>query len=266
MKNQMKKLITFLIILMTLSSCTTHKIVKEYYSDGKLAVEKIYPNKKDTLSYLELKYFPTGELFSRFNYNDGHPAGGFADFTPKGIIIKRGTYEAGKLVGVLQEYDTTGILARETYYINDKKVIYSYGWHSKNKEIFGQDFFLFKNDTSIYRVGQILKKLDGSFIKNMSAYSLIISNDTILESSYCFDLRTFFPIPCNKYEISFGTPNTNLEFNKVDTSFTTADSLIKICNYKFHKGMNHVFCKVIAYSVDKADTAKFFAFKDVFVK
>jgi hypothetical protein len=262
----MKKTFLFFLILLSILGCKRQKIVNYYYQTGKIMVSKIYPDKRDTTTYKELKFFDDGMLLSRYNYRNNRPEGGFGAFTPKGIIIERGTYEDGNLAGVLQEYDTTGVLARETYYINGKKVIYSYGWYSENKEIFGQNIFLFKNDTAIYRVGQILRAENGTYIKKMSAYSLIISKDTILESSNCFDLRTFFPVSCSKYEISFGTPNINLEFNKVDTSFTTADSLIKICNYKFHKGMNHVFCKVVAYSVDIADTATFFAYKDVFVK
>lgn len=259
----MKYILFPFIIFITIFSCSQQKTVNYFYPSGKLKSTKVYSNKNDTLNYQELRFFDTGELLSRQNYVNGHLEGSYEIFTPKGIIVEQGRFKEGKREGVFQEFDTVGTLTRETYYINDKKTIYTRNWLSKSQIYKGKDYYLFKNDTA-FLIGQIVIERNDDIINtNMSFCSIISSKDTVSELPFCFNLRTIFPFPCSKYEITIGTPNINLEFSRIDTSFTTTDSVIIICNQKLNPGINHIFSKVVAFS---RDTATFFAYKDVFVK
>jgi hypothetical protein len=258
----MKKSFVLLFSLLMIIACTKQKIIKEYYPDGKILKMQVYANKNDTLNYEVLHFFNTGELLSRWTCVNGHREGGFRVFTPKGIIVEQGTYKEGKKDGVYLEYDTTGILTGDSYFINNKKVIYADSWYAKDRTIFGQNYYSLKHDTA-YAFGQIAKETKGDkLIKEMSWYSSITSKDTLTEFPYCITLNTFFPIHCDKYEVTFGTPDINLEFNHIDTSFVTTDSVIKICDLKLNPGTNHIFCKVQVFSEYKTT---FYAYKDVYI-
>lgn len=223
---------------------------------------KIFQNQNDTLNYKVLQFFNTGELLSSWTYVNGELDGGFRVFSPKGILVEQGTYKNGKKVGVYLEHDTSGIVIGESYFIENKRIIYSVSWFSENKKIFGQTFHHLRNDTA-YEYGQIAKEIDNDrIIKEMSWNSSIVSKDTISELPFFLTLTTIFPVHCDRYNVTFGTPNTNLDFISIDTTFVTTDSVITICNLKLKTGTNHVFCKVQAFS---EYNPTFYAFKDVYL-
>jgi hypothetical protein len=252
------------IFIIVLFSCAKQKTIKKiYYPNGQIASMKIYSDKEDTLNFEVKNFFETGELLSNWEYVNGLREGGFRVFTPLGKIVEQGTYEKGKQEGVYLEYDTTGVLTSESYYINGKRTLYSKAWTSKNRQMFGFDYYYVKNDTT-FNYGQIARDdSSGIIIKNLSWNSLILADDTVENSSYSFELITVFPIHCSQYEITFGIPDSNLLFTKVDTNFVTTDSLVKTCRLKLKPGMNHIFGRVKASS---EYDAIFFVFKDIYLK
>jgi hypothetical protein len=164
----MKNLSFFLIVSLMIISCSKPKITREYYPSGHLLKMKVYTNRNDTLNYKELQFFETGELLSKWIYVNGYREGGFRVFSPKGVIVEQGTFKEGKIDGVYLEYDTTGILTGDSYFIDNKKIIYSDSWYTKDRKIFGQNYYFLRSDTA-YEFGQIAKEINSdSIIKEMS--------------------------------------------------------------------------------------------------
>jgi len=260
----MRNLVILIFIPFLIFGCSKSKIQKEYYENGALFSEKVYPNNHDTSSYFVTKYYPTGEILNRFEYIKGKKEGGFYSYLKNGNVLERRNYKNDKLDGVLQYFDTT---------VNGKRILYCPCYESKNKYYNKQEFTFIKNDSS-YLYGKLVIETDSNRInRSMSFCPIIKCKDTTDNIYNCFILEIIPPFPKLKYKITIGNPDSNLNFRSVDTAFLTRDSLIKICNLKFVAGINHLFCKITLANQDSCpiynaygDSAIMYAYKDVFVK
>jgi|WetSurMetagenome_2_1015567.scaffolds.fasta_scaffold137381_1 hypothetical protein len=251
-----------LIPILLMFSCK-HGLVKEYfYKTGELKSKQIYPDKRDTLNFQQLDFYPTGEVLRKSNIKNGKQDGEYLMYHIKGNILERGRFLNGKLDGIFQKYDTVGKLATESYFTDGTRILHSIGLTSNDGKLEKQLFHIVFND-SIYPIGALVKK-GATIQKDLSQYALIIAEDSISTLEYCLKLQIFKDqTPKTVYEITFGTPDKKLEFTKVDTSFVSTSNEIQICNLKLLPGLNHIFSRIFVYD---DDTASFFVYKDIFVK
>lgn len=269
----MRKFVALIGISFLIIGCSKSKIQRDYYENGALFSEKVFPNKVDTSTYFVTKYYPTGEILNRFETINGKKEGGYFFYTKYGTILERRNYKNDKLDGVLQYFDTTCILSREEYFVNGKRILYCPCYDSKSNRYRKQEFSYIRND-SAHIYGKLIIETDSNRInRSMSFCPIIKCEDTIDYAYNCFYLEVIPPLPKLKYRITFGIPNSKLGFKSVDTTFTTTDSLLKICNLKFSDGINHLFCKITFSFEDSitiynvhGDTAVMYAYKDVFLK
>lgn len=269
----MMKIVFSIFSFLLVIGCTKTKIQKEYYEDGTLFSEKIFPNRHDTSSYYVTKFYPSGEILNRYESIKGKKEGGFFYYLQNGILLQRRNYQNGKLDGLLQYFDTTGLPSREEYFINGKRILYCPFYESNDNRYQKQEFTFIQNDSSYIYGNLVIDITNNQINRSLSFCPIIRCKDTIENVNNCFLLEIIPPFPKLKYEITFGRPNSNLKITEIDTSFVTRDSLIKICNLKMRSGINHLFCKIKLSFEDSStiknaygDSAIMYAYKDVFLK
>jgi hypothetical protein len=254
------KLLLLLPILLVYNC--KHEIIREhFYKTGELQSKCIYPDKRDTMNFHQLDFYPSGEILRKTSIKNGKLDGEYVLYLNNGSFAERGSFLKGKIDGIFQKYDSLGRLGRVSYFIDGTRILYSEFLESKDKQLTKQRFYGVTNDT-IYPIGAIVKKGD-TIQKELSFYGLITGQDSIHSFDYCFKLEIFAHQSQDpKYEITFGKPNIHHMFNKVDTSFISTKDEIQICNFKLVPGLNHIFGRIIDYN---DDSASFFVYKDVFV-
>jgi hypothetical protein len=268
----MKNHIFILLFIMLITGCK-HEVIKErftQYGKTKVLSKYVYSDKRDTLDYIRLDYYPSGELLSKFIFKEGKKNGEFVQFKRKGSLLEKGNFLNDKLDGIFQKYDSVGNVAKESYFINGIEIIYSDFYLSKSCVYRKQIFHPVINDTLYPPIGTIVRK-GNIVIKDLSSYALIESADTVGGFDYCLILKVFSKQnPIKNYEIAFGTPNEKFnfrnDFEKIDTSFVTTKNEIQICDFKnLAPGLNHLFCRIIV-NYDPCNVSIFYAYKDIFVQ
>jgi hypothetical protein len=263
----MKHKILFLLQILLLISCKSEVVDKYDIKIGNNIIHRkcIYSDKRDTLNYQQIDYYSSGELLDKAIFKNGKMEGEFVQFNKNGSILKRAHLQDGKINGIFQLCDSIGGLAREEYYINGTIVLYSACYHSKDNRIQKQIFYMVKSD-SAFALGSLVRKGD-SIQREVSRYAIIEGDDTVKTSNYCFKIKVFFKqTPKTIYKTFIGTPDINLNINKVDTTFISTKNEILICNYKLVPGLNHVFGVVYALNDDSSsEKGSFFFYKDVFL-
>jgi hypothetical protein len=257
----MKNRFLFLLSILLMFSCKHEMIKEKFFKTGELESKCIYPDKRDTMNFQQLDYYPTGEILRKTSIKNGQSEGEYIMYLRSGDIAERGRLLQGKIDGIFQKYDSIGRLAQESYFINGTRILYSEFFESKDKELMKQLFNVVIND-STYPIGALVKKGD-TIQENISQYAIITGEDSIHTLNYCFKLRILNDQkPDTKYQITIGTPNNKLEFDKVDTSFISSNNEILICNLRLVPGLNHLFSRIYVYD---DDTASFYAYKDIFI-
>lgn len=257
----MKYRFFLLIPILFLSNCKHEAVRAYYYKTGELQSKCIYPDKKDTMNFQQLDYYPTGELLSKTTIQNGKIEGEYIKYYKTANILERGMFLNNNLNGIFQQFDSIGRPATETYYLSGTRILYSDFLVSKDEKLEKQRFHGVTADTA-FPIGALVKMND-TIQKDLSFYAVITGKDSINTLDYCFKLQIFaHQNPDPKYEITFGKPNIHLVFSEVDTNFISTKDDIYICNLKLVHGLNHIFGRVI---VNNKDSASFFVYKDVFV-
>jgi hypothetical protein len=258
----MKYRFLLLLPILLMFNCK-HELVKEnFYKTGELQSKFIYPDKRDTLNFQQLDFYPTGQLLRKTIFKNSKLEGEYIMYSATGNILERGRYLNGKLDGIFQKFDTIGRLSTESYFIDGTRILYSLCFISNDGEYAKQLFNIIVNDSS-YPIGALVKK-GNTIHREKSHYALITGEDSIRTLDYCLKMQIITEqTPKTRYEITFGKPNIKLEFNEVDTSFISTNNEIQVCSFKLVPGINHIFSRIYVYG---DDTASFYAYKDVFVK
>jgi hypothetical protein len=252
-------------------TCCKNQVTQEYYYEsGDLMSRLIFPDRKDTLNYYQEKYYPSGELLSKSTIKEGRLGGDYSSYYVTGNLFERGSFLNGNIDGIFQQYDSLGRLATESYFINGTRILYSVGLHANDIRFKKQLFNIVVND-SIYPIGALVWKND-SIQLNLSHYAVLIGEDTLSNLVYTLKLQIITEKePKTKFEITFGKPNTNLGFEKIDTIFVTSDPMTILNNIRLFNGHNNIFGRIYVFNLDSTalyrdTTALFFVYKDVFVK
>lgn len=257
----MKGSILFLILLILGVRCSNEREKEYFYDSGELKSRLTFPNKKDTLNYHQNDFHLTGEKQCSFDVKDGKLDGDFYMYYKTGRLSDKGRFLNGNPEGIYQQFDSIGRLIRESYFVNNSEILYSEGLESNDGKYFKQLFHVVLNDT-IYPIGALIWKGD-TIQTDLSHYAIIIGEDTLRSSNYSLQLHIHtIEKSVAQYEITFGKPDTELEFDEIDTSFFSKSSVISLNNLRLHQGHNSIFGRIYVYS---SDTSSFYVYKDVYV-
>jgi hypothetical protein len=262
----MRYILFFSILLFFTFGCK-REIVRNYYFDsGEIKNKCIYPNKKDTLNFKQIDYYPTGELYREFILKDGKIEGGYKEFYKTGIIFEKGNFIKGKLEGIFQQYDSVGEIASESYYLKGLRILYSEFFDSEDNKLTKQLFYGLEHDT-VYPIGALIR-IGNEIQSDLSHYAIMVVEDTILMSNQCIKLKIYTDqTPKTKFEVTFGLPDLKHGFEMIDTTYTLKQSESLVCNLKLMPGINHIFGRVLVYDADSISTsASYYVYKDIFVK
>lgn len=251
----------FIILVIVGVRCSTEREKEYFYDSGELKSRLTFPNKKDTLNYYQNDFHLTGEKQCSFYVKDGELDGDFYMYYKTGRLSDKGRFLNGHPEGIYRQFDTIGRLIRESYFVNNNEILYSEGLESNDGKYFKQLYHVVLNDT-IYPIGALVWKGD-EIQTDLSHYAILIGEDTLSSSNYSLQLHIHtVEKSVDKYEITFGKPDTELEFDDIDTSFFSKSPVASLNNLRLHHGHNSIFGRIYVYS---SDTSSFYVYKDVYV-
>jgi hypothetical protein len=252
------------ILLLICFNCKESKRIKEFhYGTGEIEQRIIYARNNDTMNYDALSFYKNGRLQNSIHIKEGKPEGVFLAYYENGLQEKIRTFREGKLNGIMSVFNENGQIMRESFYINDKQVIYSEFYVLEDSTYEKQLFTIVKSGQA-YPIGHLVKR-DHIIQNDLSYYAEIKGMDTVNSTKYCFTLNVYIPNDSYEKDIVFGKFNENLSLEKSDTSLITKNSNIKLCLSNMKTGWNDIFGKV-SFKNNLEITSNFYVYKQFYVQ
>lgn len=95
------------LLLLACSEREKRKTIKTF-SNGKIEKEAVYKNEKDTVNYIELTYFESGQIKTIIDFHDGFFNGKIIEFYETGFKKFEGTTQMSFFTGVKINYNKNG--------------------------------------------------------------------------------------------------------------------------------------------------------------